>query len=119
MSKIVYPDYNNSILNTITSILKYYNVESKHSSLNELDKALEICNALVNFKGVTINYAYSLRGILKEVKGDTEEALEDYMMANDMDNYNRLQEEIKAQQLQEQQKKQQQQKKSTKPTLTK
>ena len=41
MSKIVYPDYNNSILNTITSILKYYNVESKHSSLNELDKVLE------------------------------------------------------------------------------
>ena len=41
MSKIVYPDYNNSILNTITSILKYYNVESKHNSLKELDKILE------------------------------------------------------------------------------
>ena len=95
------------------------NLAWAYASLNELDKALEICNALVNFKGVTLNYAYSLRGILKEVKGDTEEALEDYMMANDMDNYNRLQEEIKAQQLQEQQKKQQQQKKSTKPTLTK
>ena len=26
MSKIVYPDYNNSILNTITSILKYFHV---------------------------------------------------------------------------------------------
>lgn len=95
------------------------NLAWAYASLNELDKTLEICNALVNFKGVTLNYAYSLRGILKEVKGDTEEALEDYMMANDMDNYNRLQEEIKAQQLQEQQKKQQQQKKSTKPTLTK
>ena len=95
------------------------NLAWAYASLNELDKALEICNALVNFKGVTLNYAYSLRGILKEVKGDTEEALEDYMMANDMDNYNRLQEEIKAQQLQEQQKKQQQQRKSSKPTLTK
>ena len=95
------------------------NLAWAYASLNELDKALEICNALVNFKGVTLNYAYSLRGILKEVKGDTEEALEDYMMANDMDNYNRLQEEIKAQQLQEQQKKQQQQKKSSKPILTK
>ena len=95
------------------------NLAWAYASLNELDKALEICNALVNFKGVTLNYAYSLRGILKEVKGDTDEALEDYMMANDMENYNRLQEEIKAQQLQEQQKKQQQQKKSTKPTLTK
>ena len=41
MSKIVYPDYNNSILNTITSVLKYYNVESKHNSLKELDKVLE------------------------------------------------------------------------------
>lgn len=95
------------------------NLAWAYASLNELDKALEICNALVNFKGVTLNYAYSLRGILKEFKGDTEEALEDYMMANDMENYNRLQEEIKAQQLQKQQKKQQQQKKSTKPTLTK
>ncbi len=95
------------------------NLAWAYASLNELDKALEICNALVNFNGVTLNYAYSLRGILKEVKGDTEEALEDYMMANDMENYNRLQEEIKAQQLQEQQKKQQQQKKSSKPTLTK
>lgn len=41
MSKIVYPDYNNSILNTITSILKYYKVDTKHNSLKELDKVLE------------------------------------------------------------------------------
>lgn len=41
MSKIIYPDYNNSVLNTITSVLKYYNVESKHCSLPELDKVLE------------------------------------------------------------------------------
>ena len=41
MSKIIYPDYNNSVLNTITSVLKYYNVESKHNSLKELDEVLK------------------------------------------------------------------------------
>ena len=40
MSNIIYPDYNNSILNLITSILKYYNVETNHSSLEVLDEAL-------------------------------------------------------------------------------
>lgn len=40
MSRLVYPDYNNSILNTITSILKHYNVETNHSSLEVLDKEL-------------------------------------------------------------------------------
>ena len=40
MSRLVYPDYNNSILNTITSILKYYNVDTKHTSLNALDNVL-------------------------------------------------------------------------------
>lgn len=40
MSEIKYPDYNNSILNLITSILKHYNVESKHSSLEALDNRL-------------------------------------------------------------------------------
>lgn len=38
---IVYPDYENSILNLITSILKYYDVESNHTSLEILDKVLE------------------------------------------------------------------------------
>lgn len=42
MSKLVYPDYyNNSILNTITSVLKKYDVETEYNSLNELDKVLE------------------------------------------------------------------------------
>lgn len=40
MSEIKYPDYNNSILNLITSILKHYNVESKHSTLKSLDDRL-------------------------------------------------------------------------------
>lgn len=40
-NEIILPNYNHCILNTITSILKYYNVESKHSSLEALDKILE------------------------------------------------------------------------------
>lgn len=38
---IVLPDYNHCILNTISSILKYYNVETPHKSLEKLDKILE------------------------------------------------------------------------------
>lgn len=41
MSEIKYPDYNNSILNLITSILKYYHVTTNHTSLEILDKKLE------------------------------------------------------------------------------
>ena len=37
-NEIVFPNYNHCILNTITSILKYYNVETKHASLTSLDK---------------------------------------------------------------------------------
>ena len=40
MKEIKLPDYNHSILNTITSILKYYNVETNHTSLETLDKKL-------------------------------------------------------------------------------
>lgn len=41
MENIVLPNYENCILNTITSILKYYNVETKHKSLKELDSILK------------------------------------------------------------------------------
>ena len=41
MENIVLPNYNKCILNTITSILKYYNVQTSHNSLEELDKVLE------------------------------------------------------------------------------
>lgn len=41
MSDIVLPNYEHSILNTITSILKYYNVETQHKSLESLDKSLK------------------------------------------------------------------------------
>ena len=39
--EIVLPNYQHCILNTITSILKYYHVETKHASLESLDKKLE------------------------------------------------------------------------------
>ncbi|MCR5146833.1 MAG: alkaline phosphatase family protein [Clostridia bacterium] len=38
---IVLPDYNHCILSTITSVLKYYNVQSEHKSLESLDKVLK------------------------------------------------------------------------------
>ena len=41
MENIRKPNYNNCILNTITSILKYYKVETEHESLECLDKILE------------------------------------------------------------------------------
>ena len=40
MKEIVLPNYEHSILNTITSILKYYNVKTKHKSLEVLDNKL-------------------------------------------------------------------------------
>lgn len=39
--KILMPDYNHSILNLITSILKKYNVNSIYNSLENIDKILE------------------------------------------------------------------------------
>ena len=38
--EMVMPNYEHSILNTITSILKYYGVNSKHKSLQELEPYL-------------------------------------------------------------------------------
>ena len=40
MEKIVLPNYDHSILNTVTSFLKYYGVESKYKSSEEIDKRL-------------------------------------------------------------------------------
>ena len=39
-NKIVYPDYNNCVLNLITSILRNYNVPTNHKSLSCLDSVL-------------------------------------------------------------------------------
>lgn len=41
MNELILPNYEHCILNTITSILKYYNVETEHKSLEKLDKELE------------------------------------------------------------------------------
>lgn len=38
---IVFPDYNNSILNLITSITKNYGVDSKYNTLNKIDEYLK------------------------------------------------------------------------------
>ncbi len=38
---LVMPNYEHCILSTITSILKYYNVETKHKSLSLLDDKLK------------------------------------------------------------------------------
>jgi predicted AlkP superfamily pyrophosphatase or phosphodiesterase len=38
---IKYPDYDNSILSVISSILKYYGYDNGHKSLEILDKKLE------------------------------------------------------------------------------
>lgn len=40
-NEIILPNYEHCILNTITSILKYYNVNTNHKSLESLDKILE------------------------------------------------------------------------------
>ncbi len=41
MENIVLPNYENCILNTITSVLKYYKVDTKHKSLEKLDEILK------------------------------------------------------------------------------
>lgn len=40
MENIIYPDYNNSAVNTISSILKYYNAQTNHKSNKYLDERL-------------------------------------------------------------------------------
>jgi len=40
-NKIVFPNYNKSILNLISTILKYYNVQSKYNTLPELEEILK------------------------------------------------------------------------------
>lgn len=49
MKNITFPDYNHCILNTITSILKHYNVTTNHNSLEILDKKLS-----KNYKNVVL-----------------------------------------------------------------
>ena len=41
-NKIVLPDYENSILNLINSILHYYHVETKYNGLDILNKKYKV-----------------------------------------------------------------------------
>lgn len=41
MGEIIFPNYEHCILNTINSILKYYNVETNYKGLSELDEKLK------------------------------------------------------------------------------
>ena len=47
--KIVKPNYENSILNLITSILKYYHVETPYKSLKKVDAVLQ-----KNYKNIVL-----------------------------------------------------------------
>ena len=49
MENIIYPDYNNCNLNLITSILKFYNVKTNHTSLQLIDEKLK-----KNYKNVVL-----------------------------------------------------------------
>ena len=61
--EIILPNYENCILNTITSILKYYNVETNHSSLKVLDERLK-----KKYKNVVLIILDGLgESILKEI----------------------------------------------------
>lgn len=48
-NSIIFPNYNRCILNTITSILKHYNVNTKHNGLKELDEIL-----INNYKNIVL-----------------------------------------------------------------
>lgn len=72
----ILPDYNNSILNLITSILKKYKVESQHTSLSKIDKILEkqyknIVLMILDGMGENILKNISPNGIFSKNKIDT------------------------------------------------
>lgn len=74
--EILMPDYNHSILNMVTSILKYYNVETKHSSLENLDKLLDkqyqnIVLIILDGMGENVLKAASPDGLFSKHKIDT------------------------------------------------
>ena len=76
MSNIIYPDYNNSILNLITSFLKYYNVATYHKSLKEFDEKLEkryknVVFIILDWMGSHILERVSKNGIFEKNKVKT------------------------------------------------
>lgn len=73
---ILMPDYNHSILNVITSILKNYNVKTKYNSLKEIDKLLEkqyknVVLVILDGMGENILKNISPDGIFSKNKIDT------------------------------------------------
>lgn len=74
-SNIIFPNYNHCILNTITSILKYYNVETKHKSLETIDNELKnkyrnIIFIILDGLGNSVLEKNSLNGFFSENKVD-------------------------------------------------
>ena len=73
---IVMPDYNNCILGTITSILKYYNVDTNHKSSEKLDNILNqkeyrnVVFLILDGLGEHIINSISPNGYLKEKQID-------------------------------------------------
>lgn len=97
------------------------NLALAYAMLEEIDNALELCNALIKYNGESVQSAYWLRGSIEEYMGQKLSALDDYQRAGDQENYNRLYNEIykpKAAQPQTKQKTTTQ-KQSDKPALTK
>ena len=76
-SNIILPNYEHCILNTITSILKYYNVETKHNSLPKLDKLLNqkqyknVIFLILDGLGEHILNNVSLNGFLNKISNKT------------------------------------------------
>lgn len=73
---IVLPNYNHSILGTITSILKYYKVDTKHKSSEKIDEILNekeyknVIFLILDGLGEQILNKISLNGILNKNKID-------------------------------------------------
>lgn len=74
-SEIIFPNYEHCILNTITSILKYYNVQTPHSSLEVLDNKLNkkyknVILVILDGMGSHILEKISPNGFLKQNQKD-------------------------------------------------
>lgn len=61
-----------------------YNLAWCYFMLNEYDNAIKMCNALVKYNGETLQRAYAVRGMAKEMKEDYLSALDDYKKAGEI-----------------------------------
>ena len=74
--EIIMPNYNNSILNMVNSVLKYYNVKTNHSTLPKLDAILEkkyknVVIVLLDGMGENVLRKASPNGIFSKNRIDT------------------------------------------------